>query len=184
MDSTKLAEKKGDKMGRAPITVVDAGPSRKFIYRDPRVTEGSLFVAIGSGLAVVGLVDLALLWFPMQMGTAAWEFATISRTFTNAPMTMVGLVLIAVGLLRRGIRPIVIRRAAFVFAALSFVLVAMGMLFGLAVPAVLSQASGDAASEALKRVILKNGIEIVVYPTVLLLIAVILWHAVREDKCE
>ena len=183
MDSTELAKKRAST--RAPVPIVDSGPSWKLVYHDPDKTAGSLFVAIGSALAVVGLVDLALLWFPMQLGTAGWEFAAVSRTFTSAPMTMVGLVLIAFGLVRRGTRPTMIRKVAMGFVALSFVLVAMGMLFGLAAPAVLSQASGEpAATAALKRAMVKNGIEIVVYPTVLLVIATILWNAVREDKCD
>jgi len=148
----------------------------------PDVTAGNLFVAIGSGLAVVGLVDIGLLWFPMQGGSPGWEFAAVSRTFTNAPMTLVGLVLIAFGLVRRGTRPEVIRGAAVAFAALAFILVAIGMLFAMAAPAVLFQTTTGVATEALKRAIVKNGVEIVVYPTVLVGIAVILWRGVAEEK--
>ena len=161
---------------------VRAVRSRTLVYRDPEATTASLFVAIGSALAVVGLVDLAMVWFPLQLGTVGWEFAAVSRTFTNAPMTMMGLVLVAFGLVRRGTRPAMMRGAAVVFAALSCILIAMGILFALSAPAVLFQASGEVASGVLKRAILKNGVEIVVYPTVLLVIAAILWHGVREDK--
>ena len=118
----------------------------------------------------------------MQLGTAGWEFATVSRTFTNAPMTMVGAVLVAFGLVWRGINPRVMRRVAVLFVALSLILLVMGMLYGLAAPAVWSQLSEAAAVNALKRTLVKNGLEIVVYPTVLLLIAAILWYGVREDK--
>lgn len=180
MDSTELAKKSVG--GSAPVPMLDSSPTAKLVYRDADATAGNLFVAIGAALTVVGLVDIGLLWFPMQLGTAGWEFATVSRTFTNAPMTMVGLVLMAFGLVRRRTRPAMVKRVAVVFAGLSFVLVAMGMLFGLAAPAVLSQVSGEEAVGALKRAMVKNGIEIVVYPTVLLVIAAILWNAVWEDK--
>jgi uncharacterized membrane protein YidH (DUF202 family) len=164
------------------VPIVDVETSVVLEYKDPKATEGSLFVTIGAALALVGLVDLGLLWFPMQLGTAGWEFAAVSRTFTNAPMTMMGLVLVAVGLVRRGTGAVMMRRVAMLFALLSFVLVAMGMLFGLAAPAVLSQASGEAAVSALKRAMLKNGVEIVVYPITLLVLAAVLWNAVREEK--
>lgn len=183
-DSTKPAVRRaGGGVGRAPVPLMDPEAAPVLQYRDPPVTEGSLFLALGCALAVVGVFDLALLWVPMELGTAGWEFAAVSRTFTNAPMTMVGLVLIAFGLVRRGTRPTMIRRASVAFAALSFVLVAMGLLYALAAPAVLSQASGEGAT-ALKRAMLKNGVEIVVYPAVLMLIAAILWQAVWEDKSD
>ena len=114
VDSTILADVRTS--SRAGV-LTDTERSRKTLrYRNPEVTAGSLFVAIGSGLAVVGLVDLAMLWYPMQLGSAGWEFAAVSRTFTNAPMTMVGLVLVAFGLIRRGTHPAMIRGAAVVFA--------------------------------------------------------------------
>jgi hypothetical protein len=171
-------------VGFAPVPIMDTEQSPTLQYRDPSVTEGNLFLALGTALAVVGAFDLALLWIPMQVGSAGWEFAAVSRTFTNVPMTMVGLVMMAFGLVRRGTRPTMIRRVAVVFAVLSFVLVAMGLLFALAAPAVLSQASEGAAASALKRAIFKNGVEIVVYPAVLLVVAAILWQSVWEDKTE
>jgi hypothetical protein len=168
--------------GLAPVPRMDPGGSSVLVYRDPRATEGQLFVVVGLALALVGFVDLLLLWFPTQLGTAGWEFATASRTFTNVPMTMVGLVLVAVGLVRRGTRPVIVRRLAVIFAALSFVLMAIGLLFALSAFAVLSQASGDTAADALQRAIVKNGVEIVAYPITFLAMATILWRAVREDK--
>lgn len=185
MDSTKIAGNEGGRRAdEAPVAVLDKQGTSVLRYRDPAVTEGSLFFAIGSALAVVGVIDLSLVWFPMQLGTAGWEFAAVSRTFTNAPMTMVGLVLMAFGLVRRGTRPTMVRRMSVLFAALSLVLVAMGMLFALAAPAVLAQAAGGAAASALKRAIFKNGVEIVVYPVMLLTVAAILWRAVWEDKVD
>ena len=167
--------------GTPPTLIVDANAPGKILrYRNSEWTAGSLLVAIGGALAVVGMTDLALLWFPMQLGVAGWEFATVSRTFTNAPMTMVGLVLVAYGLVRKGAPPAMIRTIAVGFAVLSFVLVAIGMLYAMAAPAVLFQSSGEAAT-TLKRAIIKNGVEIVVYPVVLLGIAAILWNAVSKE---
>ena len=185
MGSTKLADTAMSTGAARTRVMVDAERSRKILrYRNPEVTAGNLFVAIGSGLAVVGLVDLAMLWYPMRLGVVGWEFAAVSRTFTNAPMTMVGLVLVAFGLIRRGTHPAMIRGAAVVFAVLSLILVAMGMLFAMSAPAVLFQTSGEAATEALKRAMVKNGVEIVVYPAVLIGIAVILWHGVKREESE
>jgi hypothetical protein len=183
LDSTELADEKPE--ARAWLAHAPSGDSDRpqgLEYKDPNATDGGLFIAIGSALALVGVVDLAFLWFPLQLGTAGWEFVTVSRTFTNAPMTMVGLVFIASGLMRRGTRPETMRRVAFAFAALSFVLVLLGMLFGLAAPAVLAQTSGETAVLAMKRAMMKNGVEIVVYPITLVVIAAILMRGVREKK--
>ena len=131
-------------------------------------------------MAVVGMSDLALLWFPMQFGSVGWEFATISRTFTNAPMTMVGLIMVAYGLVRRGASPVMVRGMAIGFVVLSMVLVGMGVLYASVAPAVLGQNSEEAAPQ-LARAIIKNGVEIVVYPLGLLGIAAILWHGVGKE---
>ena len=183
LDSTELAnEKPGARAWQAHVPAEDPGREQVFEPKDPKETEGSLFLAIGSALAVVGLVDIGLLWYPVQLGSAGWEFATVSRTFTSAPMTLVGLVLMASGLLRRGVSPGVVRGMAFGFAALSFLLVLLAMLFGLAAPAALSQVSGEAAISALRRAMAKNVVEMVVYPITLVVIAAKLLRSVREDK--
>ena len=141
-----------------------------------------MFVAIGVAFALVGLVDLGLLWIPLRIGTPGWEFATVSRTFTNVPMTAFGLVLVAYGLMRHPARhPVWTRGAAVVFGLLTFVLVVMGLLYALSVPAVYLQAGPD-ATEALTRAVIKNGTEIVVYPVVFALVSIMLWRAVARTQ--
>jgi hypothetical protein len=68
-----------------------------------------------------------------------------------------------------------------VFGVLALVLVAMGLLYALAVPAVINQA-GPEAMEALKRAIIKNGTEIVVYPVVFGLVSIMLWRAAADTS--
>lgn len=183
MDSTDLAEDMPGRRSANPgAPIVGTETRHRFVYRDREVTIGNMFVALGSALAVVGLVDIGLVWFPMQLGTAGWEFATVSRTFTNAPMTIMGLVLVVYGLIRRRTGPAVLRRMAIGLAALSFVLVAMAMLYGLAAPAVLSLVTDEGDARGLKTAMLKNGVEMIVYPTLLLAVAATVWRGITETK--
>lgn len=166
-----------------PARVLVSGEERpKKRLRDPEATSANLFVVVGAAFAMIGLVDLGLLWTPVRIGTPGWEFATVSRTFTNVPMTAFGLVLVTYGLIRHPARrPAWTRGAAVVFGVLALVLVAMGLLYALAVPAVINQA-GPEAMEALKRAIIKNGIEIVVYPVVFGLVSIMLWRAAADTN--
>lgn len=186
MSSTNLAAKQGreDNVGRAGAARVITGAGRRgggLRYRDHEATSAGLFVAVGAGLALMGLIDLAILWTPVRFGIPAWEFATISRTFTNVPMTTVGLVLVVFGLVRRQVSPGWIRGAAVVFGVMAVILIVLALVYATAIPSVTRQVTQE-ASDGLTRAIVKNGAEILVYPTVLVALAVVLWRGVKKSE--
>jgi hypothetical protein len=48
-------------------------------------------VVVGWGLAIVGMIDVALVWFPTNFSSAEWEFGTITRTFNGLALATVGI---------------------------------------------------------------------------------------------
>lgn len=166
-------------MGR--VIATEEKPRQRRLL-EPEAAIANLFVAVGTAFALVGLVDLGLLWTPVRIGTPGWEFTTVSRTLTNVPMPAFGLVLVAYGLIRHpSSRPAWTLCAAVVFGLLAVVLALMGALYALSAPAVIKQAGPDAL-EALTRVIIKNGTEIVVYPVTFGFVSIMLWRAVGKSR--
>lgn len=151
--------------------------------RDPDGTSASLLTAIGAAFAIVGLVDLSLLWFPLRFGIPAWEFGTLSRTFDNLPMTGLGLALVGFGVVRHPEwHPAWLRGASILFALVTVGIVVLGVVYGLAAVVVVGQTPVEGL-DALGRAIVKNVVEIVVYSVVFGAIAVMLWREVEKvDK--
>jgi predicted cobalt transporter CbtA len=174
------AETVGAKMATAVASAATGNAPRiKYRLRNARATTANMMVAVGAALVFVALVDVAIVWTPLRLGTPGWEFATISRTFTNVPMTAIGWVLIAFGVVRHPDRHVFwTRGVAGAFAAMALILVAMGGVYLLSVPAVVREATPE-VTDALKRALLKTGTEIVVYSTVFGLVSVILWRGVE-----
>ena len=158
----------------------DKAPRVRYRFQDAPGTAANLFLAIGAVFGVVGLVDLGMLWTPARVGTAAWEFATISQTFTNLPVPTFGLLFVTLGLVLHPTRhPLWIRGAAAAFGIIALILVGMGLLFALSVPVVVGAASPEMTG-ALKRAILKNGTEIVAYPIAFGVLGMLLWRGVKR----
>ena len=152
----------------------------KFKIRDADATSANLLIAFGATLTFVGLVHLGVLWTPTQIGRPSWEFGTLSQTFTNVPLTVTGLVLIIYGKVRHPrTHPAWPRRAAIGMVALALLFALMGALYALTLPDVFRQAPPHAI-EPLVRTIARNGAEIVAYPLVCLVIALLLWRGVER----
>lgn len=151
-----------------------------FKIRDADTMSANLLIALGVTLTFVGLVHLAVLWAPTQIGRPSWEFGTFSQTFTNVPLTVTGLVLIIYGRVRHPrTHPAWPRRAAIGMVALAILFILMGAMYAITLPEVLRQAPPHAV-EPLVRTVVRNGAEIVAYPLVCLVIALLLWRGVER----
>ena len=118
-------------------------PERKVLVREgtsERRTLGGdelgrvaakLGAVFGTGLFMVGVIDLAILWTPFRFGTAGWEFAMVSRTFTNMPMITLGALMapLAVGYLAGGLRAGVVRGVAVGYGFAVLVMVVLAVLY-------------------------------------------------------
>ena len=161
--------------------VVLGARSTALVLRDPEATGYTLLALLGAAFAVIGLVDLLLLWVPPQFGNPAWEFGTLSQTFDSLPMAGLGLGLLTLGLLRHPrARPRLVRAASVGLALLTLVLVGLGLLYVTAVPAVL-KATPVETLDPLGRAVVKNLVEIVVYVAIFAAISTLLWRGVRKE---
>lgn len=121
---------------------------------------------VGLAFFVIGALDLAMGWIPLRFGNPEWEFGTVSRTFDNLPITVLGLTMLLASAAARGTNWAL--RAAGLLAVLlaAFLLVGL-VVYALDVP-VAFRAVGEAPARAgLKRAVLKALVQGMLYPVVL-----------------
>lgn len=117
--------------------------------------------ALGVALFCVGLLDMVLLWIPLQFGVAEWEFGTVSRFLDGLPvLTMAVAILIVLGGLEA-------RNGLLWFSGSACVLLFLGvvigaLLYALNIPLAL-KATDQALRLGLKKGIVKALGEAVVY---------------------
>ncbi len=58
----------------------------------------------GLVLAVVGLADFALAWYPMNWGSPEWEFGTVTASYSGLPLPTMGLLALIASAVARGMR--------------------------------------------------------------------------------
>ena len=90
-------------------------------------------IAVGLGLALVGILDLTLLWVPSRFGDPEWEFVALTNTFDSLPLPIFGLSLLAAGLVVRARRSGLFALGIF-FILLVLVVLAATALFALGAP--------------------------------------------------
>ena len=117
---------------------------------------------IGFVLLVVGVLDLALAWFPLRFGTPEWEFGTISATLNNMPVPAMGLaLLLAYAAAERNVGVLV---AVAVWGAVMTVFLSVAAVFyGLDVPLALRAVQNPVALRGLKTGMIKAVISLIGY---------------------
>jgi len=121
-------------------------------------------------LALAGIGDWILAWFPLHFGSAEWEFGTVVSTFAGLPLITVGLAGLLGSAAARGVRWQV------VFAGIALLLLALWILaasviFLLDVPVALGAVQGVARIGILKA-IAKTGLMAALFFTTYLAIGV------------
>lgn len=110
---------------------------------------------IGVAFTLLGLIDVALGWYPLALGNAEWEFGTISGTLNALAIPMLGLYLVLASVIARSDR-----RAARVVAVVMGLLLAtillLGVIYLTVVPIALKAVSSNAlVSMGMKKAIVK-----------------------------
>lgn len=93
----------------------------------------------GLALAVVGLMDMGLVWYPTDFGNPGWEFAAVDQSYAGLPlvtMGFAGLLASAIG----GRSMWMLRMVAAVMLLMGMVLLAGLGLYFLNVPAAMNLA--------------------------------------------
>ena len=94
-------------------------------------------------LAIAGLGDWTLAWFPLHFGNTEWEFATIVSTFAALPLVTMGLAGMAGSAVARGVRW-QMRAIGVIVLLWGLVIVAALLVFLLDVPVALRMVQGPA----------------------------------------
>jgi len=131
---------KRDQTARSPIQV-----------KAPRAAW-RLFGWFGLLIAVVGLVDVVLQWYPVSFNSREWEFATISTTYATLPLLTLGLTILLATFLTLGVRSGVMTMGI-VFALLGLGVVACYGIFALDIPIALKFATGPAGLTIKKAIV-------------------------------
>lgn len=147
-----------------------------------------MFLAVGAVLALVGWIDVALLYYPPGFGNNEWEFGTIAQTFDALPTATVATFLLAVGLRARGGRPLTARLFAALCGVVALAVVALLLVFLLDIPiawrAITRVPPGGQqnlmAIAGVKRGILKVAAYGIGYAACYLALAVMMWRAGRR----
>ena len=58
----------------------------------------------GLVLAAAGIFDFLLAWYPLGLGSAEWEFGTITASYAGLPLPTMGLAALLGSALARGVR--------------------------------------------------------------------------------
>lgn len=124
-----------------------------------------------AGLAffIVGGLDLLMGWVPLRLGNPEWEFATVSRTFDNLPITLLGLTMLLASASARGI-PWAMRATGLVALVLALFLGLGLVVYALDLPLAFRVVTAPEPRAGLKRATLKAIVQGTLYPTVLVAI--------------
>jgi multisubunit Na+/H+ antiporter MnhC subunit len=152
------------------------------VVRNREFTSLAILVTLGAAFLLVGLADLALLWWPIEFGNPAWEFGTISQTFDSLPMSGLGFGLIVFGLTRYSNTPAVVMRGLAGFTTVvTVVLLGLGAIWATSVPPV-ARRTPEPALDGLGMAIVKNVAEIVIYTAAFAVMTVLLWRGVKRSR--
>jgi hypothetical protein len=161
-------------------------PQRRIVAEVPPQSSRSGFLDSTAGWSVIGLagllffvvgtVDLAILWYPLNFGNVLWEFGTVVPTLNGLPGTTIGLSLMAAAALGRGLSGRAKTLAA-VLLVEAVIVLTLGLLFATTAPVALRGVpAGSLEQFGLKRAVVKAAAQIVVYPILLTWMAMFIWR--------
>lgn len=106
----------------------------------------------GWAILLMGLLDLVLVWFPVQSGNPAWEFGVVDASASTTPVVLVGLMAVAASVLTGGRRWVVVA-VGLIATILSLAVVAELFLYWTDVPIALEQVPEQAAPGIRKSIV-------------------------------
>ncbi len=108
-------------------------------------------------LALVGLGDILVNWYPLGLGSPEWEFATIGASFALLPVLTVGLAAMLGSFLARGVRwGIVTMTVVLILAAVA--VLGVYVVFLLDVPLALRASARTAVAVGVRRGIARTSL--------------------------
>lgn len=140
-----------------------------------------VFAIVGMLFFVLGVVNLGLVWFPLELGEPEWEYGTTSAFFDLFPLLGLGIALlvsssIALGWkwTARGVALTCILVAVFMWLAFA--------LFVTVFPLVFRAVGSPVALTPVKKAAAKTAVQALIYPFALLWLAGAAWRATLRRR--
>lgn len=140
-----------------------------------------LFFVAGAVFTIVGWAEVALIWIPLHLGDADWEFQVIARTYALLPLGTVGLTLLSAAIIARGGHPAPIKVLALVFVLLMLLSVACSAEYLLRLPDQWQKLADPNRPEGSKRAIVKTLCYLVSFTVAYGAAASVLWRTAKES---
>lgn len=116
---------------------------------------------MGLLVSLVGLIELAFAWWPLEFGNLEWEFGTVSRTFDGLPLLTVGAAAILGGAVHREARKLLALLG--IVAGLGvLVLVGLAVFYAITIPAAM-QIAPPPVQQALVEASVRTGMFMLLY---------------------
>ncbi|MBI1722498.1 MAG: hypothetical protein HYR48_01155 [Gemmatimonadetes bacterium] len=153
-------------------------PARSPLVAAPDVAW-RLLGYLGFVFALVGGLDVALIWYPLNFGSPEWEFGTVTASLDGLPLPVMGMALVLASAVARGVRwPA--RIVAILLAALATLILAGGILYLTDVPiALLALREQPVARQGVMKALVKTSLQLTAYPAVMFWIAAKAWAHTR-----
>ncbi len=140
-----------------------------------------VFFVVGLGIAIVDLLDVALMFMPPKWSSLEWEFGTIGTMFESLPLLTLG-----VGMMAAAAMASQWKRIRLVVVILSFLMslaiLILGAVFALDFAPMLRAAPDPNQAYALKVGSLKTGLDAVIYFLLYLALGVWTWRRTRRTR--
>ncbi len=147
----------------APRILVDEEKIKR-TYLPPAPDFGwQLIGVLGAVFVVLGLLDIALAWYPIHFGNPDWEFGTVASTLDSLPVTVMGFGLLLGAAVARGWRAGV-RAWSIVFLVLAALILAIGVVYLLNVPVGFRTINDPVIRSGFKKAVAKAVGQMVLYP--------------------
>ena len=130
----------------------------------------SLLWIVGWLFVAVGLLNIVLLWWPLQMGNPEYEFASVAAMLDSLPLPTMGLAF-ALAASRASGRSTSAKVAMVIAVVVAVLVVLAAVLYGLAVPLALKAVKEGPIRLRIMKSILKVSAQAVLYPIALLAFA-------------
>ena len=165
---------------KEPVVVAHSGDSGPTQVMDSESGWKLLFV-LGTGLAIVGLMDFALPFLSPQWASLAWEFGTVSGAFEGMPIIALGLGLMTAAAVANGW--LWTRRVMmFVTLMMALIVMVLGVVLVLDVPPALRATPEPLLKHQLKLASVKTSLMAATYFVLYLALGVWTWRRLRATK--
>lgn len=147
----------------------------KGVERSLAGSEWRVLAGMGGVFVLLSLLDFGLAFYPLNFGSAEWEFGTATAVMNNFPLATVGVGLIGVAGLGRRTEGLVKLARTLSVVAIVLILV-LSVMFGRNVSEAIGSVGDPLLREGLQEAIVRTGIQLVAY------LAGFGWFALRLQR--